>query len=64
MTLYGDPELTVIQAWGVADFDKRVARPATFIVEPSGTISFRKVGETMNDSPKTDEVLAALQNSQ
>lgn len=63
-TLYGDPDLTVIQEWGVADFDKRIARPATFIVEPGGAISFRKVGATMADRPTTDDVLAALQNSQ
>jgi peroxiredoxin len=62
--LYGDPELTVIGAWGIADFDKRVARPATFIVEPGGAISYRKVGDSMSDRPTTDEVLAALQNSQ
>jgi peroxiredoxin len=62
--LYGDPGLTVIQAWGVAEFDAAVAKPSTFIVEPGGAISFRKVGANMNDRPSTDDVLAALQRSQ
>lgn len=63
-TLYGDPQLTAIGAWGVAETKANVAKPATFIVEPGGAISFRKVGADMNDRPSTDEVLAALQNSQ
>jgi peroxiredoxin len=63
-TLYGDPQLTVIGEWGVAETKANVAKPATFIVEPGGSITFRKVGADMNDRPSTDEVLTALQNSQ
>jgi peroxiredoxin len=62
--LYGDPQLTTIQEWGVADTAAGVAKPSTFVVEPGGAISFRKVGASMNDRPTTDEVLAALVNSQ
>lgn len=63
-TLYGDPNLTAINAWGVADTKAGVAKPSTFIVEPGGAVTFRKVGADMNDRPKTEEVLAALENSQ
>lgn len=62
--LFGDPALAVIQEWGVADPAAGVAKPATFIVEAGGTITFRKVGADMNDRPKTDEVLTALTDSQ
>ena len=62
--LYGDPQLTVIQEWGVADSAAGVAKPSTFVVEPGGAISFRKVGANMNDRPSTDEVLAAVVNTQ
>lgn len=62
-TLYGDPQLTVIQMWGVAETSANTAKPATFIVEAGGAISFRKVGADMNDRPTTDEVLAALANN-
>jgi peroxiredoxin len=62
--LYGDPELAVIQQWGVADAAAGVAKPSTFIVEPGGSITFRKVGANMNDRPSTEEVLTALENSQ
>ena len=45
----------MIQQWGVAD-DSRAAKPSTFIVEPGGAITFRKVGANLNDRPKTDEM--------
>lgn len=62
--LYGDPQLTVIEQWGVAEPGAGVAKPSTFIVEPGGAITFRKVGATMNDRPTTDEVLTALVQTQ
>ena len=63
-TLFGDPQLTAIGAWGVAETKANVAKPATFIVEAGGAISFRRVGADMNDRPSTDDVLTALRNSQ
>ena len=60
--LYSDPELTVIQKWGVADFSAGIARPATFIVQPGGTISYRHVGQSQTDRPTTAEILQVLQN--
>lgn len=58
--LYSDPELAVIAKWGVEDFGSHIARPATFIVEPGGSISFRKVGSKPEDRPTVDQLLAAL----
>jgi peroxiredoxin len=57
--LYSDPELAVITKWGVEDFGKHIARPAVFIVEPGGAISFRKVGSKPEDRPTVDQLLAA-----
>jgi len=58
--LYSDPELAVIAKWGVEDFGSHIARPATFIVEPGGAISFRKVNSKPEDRPTVDQLLAAL----
>ena len=58
--LYSDPELSVIAKWGVEDYGSGIARPATFIVEPGGKISFRKVGTKPEDRPTIDQILGAL----
>jgi len=58
--LYSDAELTMITAWGVEDFGSGISRPATFVIEPGGAISYRKVGESPADHPSMDELLAAL----
>jgi peroxiredoxin len=59
--VYSDPELAVISKWGVDDYGKGIARPATFVVEQGGAISYRKVGENASDHPSIDELLAAMQ---
>jgi peroxiredoxin len=59
--LYSDPDLSVITKWGVADYTANIAKPATFIVEPGGTISYRHIGQNQTDRPTTDEVIKALQ---
>ena len=58
--LYSDAGLVVIQKWGVEDFGNSIAKPATFIVNPGGSISFQKVGERPDDRPSVDQILAAL----
>ncbi|MDX2093666.1 MAG: peroxiredoxin family protein [Kofleriaceae bacterium] len=60
--LYSDADLAVISKWGVEDFENHIARPAAFIVEASGEISFRKVGAKAEDRPTVDELLAAVGN--
>ena len=62
--LYADPDLAVITKWGVADVGQHIAFPATFIVEPGGTISFRKVGTSPTDRPTIEQLIAALKNTQ
>jgi peroxiredoxin len=59
--VYSDPELAVITKWGVDDYGKGIARPATFVVEQGGAISYRKVGEKASDHPSIDELLAAME---
>lgn len=58
--LYSDPELATIQAWGVLDAESSIARPAIFVVDRDGTISYAYVGKDKSDRPAFDEVLAAL----
>ena len=61
--LYSDAQLAVIMKWGVEDAGKCIAKPATFIVTPSGAIAFRKVGERPEDRPSVDEIPQALANA-
>ena len=58
--LYSDPDLTAITTWGVEDFGAGSARPATFVIEPGGTISYRRVGDKSGNHPSVDELLDAL----
>jgi peroxiredoxin len=58
--LYSDAGLAVIQKWGVEDFGNSIAKPATFIVNPGGSISFQKVGEKPDDRPSVQNILDAL----
>jgi peroxiredoxin len=57
--LYADPTLATIQKWGVEDYGNNIAESATFVVEPGGKISYRKVGHGKSDHPSVDEVIAA-----
>ena len=59
--LYSDPELAMITKWGVEDFEAKIAKPATFVVQPGGMISWRKIGTNPADHPSMDELLGALQ---
>ena len=54
--LYSDPELQTIAKWGVADYGANVATPASFIIQPGGAITFRRVGE---GKVTVDELVAA-----
>jgi peroxiredoxin len=59
--LYSDPELAMITKWGVEDTAQKIAKPATFVVQPGGMISWRKIGDKPSDHPTMEELLAALQ---
>ena len=58
--LYSDQPLAVIAKFGVEDYSAGISLPATFVVEPGGQISYRKIGEKPSDHPSMDELMAAL----
>ena len=62
--VYSDTDLKVITSWGVGDYGAGISKPATFIIEPGGDISFRRVGEKPSDHPSVSELLAALRAPQ
>jgi peroxiredoxin len=61
--LYSDPQLAVISQWGVEDVGSNIARPATFVVEPGGTITYRRIGKSPADSPSIEELVSALEKN-
>lgn len=61
--LYSDPQLQVIAKWGVEDVGSNIARPAAFVVEPGGKITYRRIGKSPADQPTVDELVAALEKN-
>jgi peroxiredoxin len=61
--LYVDPQLQMITKWGVQDSAQQIALPSTFIIQPGGQISFRRVGDKTTDRPTAEELLAELDKS-
>ena len=61
--LYSDPQLTVISKWGVEDVGANIARPATFIVEPGGMITYRKIGKSPADHASIAELVTAVEKN-
>lgn len=59
--LYSDASLAVITKWGVDDYANGISKPATFIIEPGGAISYKKIGERPDDHPTIGELMAALE---
>lgn len=59
--LYSDASLGVITKWGVDDYANGISKPATFVIEPGGAISYKKVGERPDDHPTIGELMAALE---
>ena len=57
--VYVDPDLKTIVKWGVEDHGNNIARPATFVVQAGGQVTFRKVGENPQDWATIDELLEA-----
>jgi peroxiredoxin len=62
--LLADQEREVAKAYGVYvafNYESfRIARPATFVIDPSGIIRFIHVGRTQFDRPSTALVFKAL----
>jgi len=55
--LLSDPDMTVINAYGVAMKGQDIAVPAVFVVRPDGHISWRYIGESVTDRPLWKDVL-------
>jgi peroxiredoxin len=58
--VYSDTDLQTIAKWGVANYDTNIAKPATFVIQKGGAVTFKKIGGNTNDRPSVDEVLAQL----
>lgn len=58
--LYSDAELNVISRWGVEDLGNGIAKPATFVVKPDGSIAFSRVGDNVDDRPTVQQILDAI----
>jgi peroxiredoxin len=56
--LASDPELRVINAYGVAMQGEDIAVPSVFLVAPDGQILWHHVGETMMDRPVPEMILS------
>jgi len=55
--LLADPALEVISAYGVAMEGKDIAVPSTFVLDRTGAIRWRYVGENMKDRPSSRQLL-------
>ena len=59
--LASDPDLSVIQAWGVRHRGKQMAVPAVFVVDREGVVRYRQIGESITDRSSLEELLAAVE---
>jgi len=58
--VYSDTDLQTIQKWGVENYDTNIAKPATFVIQKGGTVTYKKIGGSMTDRPTVEDVLAQL----
>ena len=62
--LLSDSERHAIRDYGVFHENepkgRLISRPATFVLDPSGKISYRYVGENHTDRPEIEALLTAL----
>lgn len=55
--LLSDPKMKVISVYGVAMEGRDIAVPSVFVVDRSGRIRYRHVGESITDRPEAEAVL-------
>ncbi len=59
-----DADRQVIETYGVFHEDepkgRAISRPATFVIDPTGAIRYRYVGEDAGDRPKPNIILQAV----
>ena len=58
--LLADVDGTVARHYGVWDESGEIARPAIFVIDPTGVVRYAYVGEDFADRPGDDDVYAAL----
>ena len=61
IALAPDPEMTVIGAYGVRHRGKNLAVPAVFVVDRSGIVRYRRIGESISDRAVLAELLATVE---
>jgi peroxiredoxin len=59
-SMLSDPDLKVINAWGVREDGKRIAAPCMFLVARGGLVRWRYLGKNMTDRPDLDKVLQII----
>ena len=57
--VYADPTLAVFPAWGIPYQQANTPWPATFVVEPGGRISYRKICDAMLTCPVLRDLVPA-----
>jgi peroxiredoxin len=61
-----DPDCETIRAFGVfhdaEPKGRSIARPATFLVDASGTIAYRYVGADKDDRPRTSDIVSVARS--
>ena len=55
--ILSDPTGEAIQAFGVWHAEKKIALPAIIVIDRTGKVRWRRVGESVTDRPEEDEVL-------
>jgi peroxiredoxin len=59
-SLDADVDGAIARSYGVWDEEGQIARPAIFVIAPTGVVSYAYVGEDFVDRPGDDRVYAAL----
>ena len=59
--LLEDKGLSVTRKYSVADEKNEIAKPSVFVVNKSGEITWKFLGEGPPDRPPTAEVITALE---
>lgn len=55
-----DPRREAVKAFGVYDAEHDIALPSVLILDPSGNVLWKHIGDTMADRPEEDALLTEL----
>lgn len=58
--LYSDPDLKVINSYGVLDAEYDIARPSVFVIDKEGRIRYTHVSRDHTDRPMNTTIITAL----